>query len=73
MKLDPARALRIIEGMVHERCDENPLLGDIYMIAHQGGEPSCAEKHPEWSTRALEIEHALVEAKIIPAWKNQST
>lgn len=68
MTLDPRRALRIIEGLVHEVCDEDPLIGDIYMIAHQGGSPDCSKNHPEWTDHALETERKLVENKIIPPW-----
>lgn len=66
MKLDPARALRIIEGLVHE-CD-GELAGEIYMIAHQANTPSCNKNHPNWTTRALELERKLVESKTIPPW-----
>ena len=66
MKLDPIRALRIIEGIAME-C-ENEVMGNIYMVAHQAGMPACAGNHPDFATKALEIEAALVKAKVIDAW-----
>lgn len=66
MTLDPRRALRIIEGLVHE-CD-GKLASEIYKIAHQANAPSCNKNHPNWTTRALELEKRLVEDKTIPPW-----
>lgn len=67
--LDPIRALRIIEGLTLECEDE--LLSNIYMIAHQAGKPSCADNHPDFETRALEIEKSLVENRTIGPWKRK--
>lgn len=67
-QLDPARALRIIEGLVMECSDENDLLGSIYMIAHQANSPDCSKNHPAWTDHALAIEKQLVEDRTIPPW-----
>lgn len=66
--LDPIRALGIIEGMVMEMSDENKLMADIYMIAHQGRSPTCMDAHPDFEERALEIETMLVESGMISPW-----
>lgn len=67
MKLDPIRALRIIEGLtVYE--DDNKLIAEIYRIAHQAGSPDCSKNHPSWTDMALETEAGLVETKTIPPW-----
>lgn len=66
--INPIRALRIIEGIVHERCDEDPLLRDIYMIAHQAAHPNCRKNHTDWTDLTLETEANLVKNNIIPPW-----
>ena len=68
IELHPARALRIIEGLVMERCDEDPLLGTIYKLCHQANSVDCSENHPMWTDEAIELEKQLVEDKTIPAW-----
>lgn len=69
--LSPVRALRIIEGLVHE-CD-SPLASEIYKIAHQANSPHCNKNHPKWTERALALEREMVESGTIPPWENQST
>lgn len=74
--MDAVRALRIIEGMalsVFEFDAEDKLAGDLYQIAHQAGKPDCAKHHPDFETRALEIEQKLVDAGIINAWGSEPT
>jgi hypothetical protein len=67
MKLDPIRALRIIEGMVIEVSDEKPF-SNIYMVAHQASKPDCAKNHPSFAEKALELEAELVKDGLIEAW-----
>jgi hypothetical protein len=70
-QLDPIRALRIIEGLaltLYENDPEDKLAKDLYMIAHQAAKPSCANNHPDFKERALEIEEDLVDGRTISPW-----
>lgn len=51
-----------------EMSDENQLMADIYMVAHQGRFPVCVDAHPDFEERALEIEAVLVKNGMISPW-----
>lgn len=65
--LDPRRALRIVEGLVME-CDDE-LSSLIYTVAHAGNNHPCHKNHPDFATRALEIEARLVADNVMPPWE----
>lgn len=74
-KLDPRRAVYIIEGLCLANdfgvsCDgekmtpEQQFLSDVYNVAHAASDCSCVKEIPGWYNRTIVIEEELAKANI---------